>query len=246
MSQILVWKSDEDGKIFEDKKKYQAHLRKLATHRRAQRKLQIEESLADAAWAELYEREQSIEQWAQMVIDNQHLFWAEAARGDRHDWDQVGKLKRKGVVMPAPRLLEITKFKMSWNDSVSNTHSCPHNGEQNWGCKEGKPMGYPGWHGNIEWMYSWEEEFKGIYIGSDVFSKGTFNTGRQRAHTGTGGFRGEGYSEKHGCFTMSSGYDFRIYAADWPGMARYYEKRRLWKHLGGKNELKNGESYELV
>ena len=42
MSQVLVWKSDVDGKLFEDKAKYQSHLRKLARHRNAQQKLQIE------------------------------------------------------------------------------------------------------------------------------------------------------------------------------------------------------------
>jgi hypothetical protein len=39
------------------------------------------------------------------------------------------------------------------------------------------------------------------------------------------------YSEKHKCHVQSFGYDFRIYAADWPGMARYYEKQRMWKTL---------------
>jgi hypothetical protein len=29
-------------------------------------------------------------------------------------------------------------------------------------------------------------------------------------------------------------YDFRIYASDWPGMARYYEKRRMWNKLANK------------
>ena len=33
MSQVLVWKSDADGKLFEDKIKYQKHLRKLAAQR---------------------------------------------------------------------------------------------------------------------------------------------------------------------------------------------------------------------
>ena len=67
MSQVLVWKSDADGKLFEDKAKYQSHLRTLARHRNAQRKLQIAESAKDAAWAELYEREQSIDDWPKEV-----------------------------------------------------------------------------------------------------------------------------------------------------------------------------------
>lgn len=243
MSQILVWKSDEDGKIFEDKAKYQKHLRKLATHRRAQRKLQIENDAADAVWAELYEREQSIEQWAQMVIDNQHLFWAEAAKGDPYDWERVGKKLGRGKnasVMPAPVLLEFTELNLRWSDCVSNTHSCPHNGVTNWSQSRPEnahlPKGYPGFTGSIQWMCAWPKEFGGIYLVSDLFSCGSFRSGRQRAHTGTGGFRGEGYSEKHKCETQSSGYDFKLFAADWPGLARYYEKKRVWKELGAQIE----------
>lgn len=239
MSQIICWKSDEDGKIFEDKKKYQNHLRKLARVRRERRRLQVEESLKDQIWNELYEREQSIEQWRDMVIANQDLFWAEAAAGDKHDWSIVGKTYKK-VVCPVPRLLEFTKFDMHWNDSVSNSHSCPVGGVTCWSsheAKDGRPRGYPGWRGRVEWIVAWPKEWDGHYLGGDLFSKGTFRTGRQRAHTGTGGGGGMRFSEKHGCYVMSHGYDFRIFAADWPGMARYYEKRRMWNTLSNHKEF---------
>lgn len=239
MSQILVWKCDEDGKIFEDKKKYQNHLRKLARARRTRRQLEIEETLKDRIWNELYECEQSIEQWRDMVIANQELFWAEAAKHDPYDWKVVGQT-RKGVTCPVPRLLEFTEFSMRWNDGVSNSHSCPHNGVQNWGgdqkLKDGSPAprGYPGWSGRAEWIVAWPKEFDGIYLGSDLFSGGPFRTARQRAHTGTGGGGGMRWSEKHKCHIMSHGYDFKIFAADWPGMARYYQKRRIWEILNSK------------
>ena len=108
MAIITAYKSEADGKIFEDKKKYQNHLRKLARVRRERRRLEVEEGLKDQIWSELYQREQSIEQWAQMVIDNQDLFWAEAAAGDKHDWSIVGKTYKK-VACPVPRLLEFTR-----------------------------------------------------------------------------------------------------------------------------------------
>ena len=239
MSQILVWKSDEDGKIFEDKKKYQNHLRKLARVRRERQRLQVEESLKDRIWNELYECEQSVEQWRDMVIANQDLFWAEAARGDKHDWSIVGKT-RKGVVCPVPRLLEFTEFDLRWNDSVSNSHSCPVGGVTCWSsheAKDGRPRGYPGWTGRVGWIVAWPKEWDGWYLGGDLFSKGTFRSGRQRAHTGTGGGGGMRYNEKHGCWVMSHAYDFRIFASDWPGMARYYEKRRMWNTLSKGQEF---------
>ena len=242
MSQILVWKSDADGKLFEDKTKYQAHLRKLARHRNAQRKLTIDKAAKDAAWAELYEREQSIDEWMQMVIDNQHLFWAEAAEGDPYDWQGVGKKIGRGKNagnIPIPKVLKIT-HSLSWHNEVSNSHSCPRGGVQNWGGREKMPdgtpapRGYPGWTGHIEWLVEWPKEFDSIYLGSDLFSKGSFSTGRQRAYTGSGGGAGGHFNPEFNTWCQRPRYDFRIYASDWPGMARYYEKKKMWKHLGGK------------
>jgi hypothetical protein len=237
---ITAYKSEADGKIFEDKSKYTAHLRKLARHRLAQKKLMIANQEADAVWAELYEREQSIDDWMQMVIDNQHLFWAEAAKGDPHDWENVGKRrgrKTTGAVMPMPRVLKIT-HSLRWHDNVSNSHSCPHNGVTNWSpswnTDKTVPTGYPGWTGHIEWLVEWPKEFDGIYLGSDLFAKGTFRTGRQRAHTGTGGGGGGHFNKEFNTYCQRPGYDFKIFAADWPGLTRYREKRMMWNKLSDK------------
>lgn len=239
MSQILVWKSDTDGKIFEDKAKYTAHLRTLARHRNAQKKLQLAEAVKDAAWAELYEREQSIDDWCQMVIDNQHLFWAEAAAGDPYDWECVGKKhgrSKNAIVVPSPKLLKIT-HDLRWSDMVSNSHSCPVGGVQCFSsqeAKDGRPRGYPGWTGRIDWLVEWPKELDGYYLGSDLFSYGTFRSGRQRAHTGTGGGGGSHFNKEFNTWCQRPGYDFRIYASDWPGMARYYQKRKMWATLAKK------------
>ena len=123
MPQILVWKSSEDGKIFEDKSKYQTHLRKLARERLTKRKITIAEEAKNVLWAPLYEREQSIDDWFQMVIDHQDLFWSEAAAGDPNDWKCVGT-KRNGVIVPVPKIVSF-RHSMRWRDDVSNSHSCP-------------------------------------------------------------------------------------------------------------------------
>lgn len=236
MSIITAYKSDADGKIFEDKAKYTAHLRKLARHRNAQRKLRIAEAEKDAIWAELYEREQSLEEWAQMVIDNQHIFWAEAAAGDPYDWERVGKKLGRGknaVVMPCPKLLKLD-LRMTWNNCVSNSHSSPHDGQTNWSgheTKNGVPEGYPGWQGSAKWVAAWPEELEGIYLASDLFARGTFRTGRQRAHTGTGGGGGGHFNKEFNTYCQSPSYEFKLFASDWPGMARYYEKQKMWNAL---------------
>ena len=253
MSVITAYKSDADGKIFEDKRKYQNHLRTLARHRLSQRKLQIAEAAKDALWAELYEREQSIDDWMQMVVDTQHLFWAEAAQGDWNDWERVGKKIGRGknaIVMPVPKLLKI-KHSLRWNDMVSNSHSCPHNGVTCWSsheAKDGRPRGYPGWTGHIEWLVEWPKELEGMYLGSDLFSRGTFRTGRQRAHTGTGGGGGGHMNKEFNTWVQRPQYDFRLFAADWPGLYRYEmrkqwiakensDRQHVWRTLGGTGDL---------
>lgn len=231
---ITAYKSEADGKIFEDKKKYQNHLRRLARHRLEQKKLMIASQQADAVWAELYEREQSLEDWAQMVIDEQDLFWAEAARHRPDAWERVGKApsRGRGPAMPCPELLKFTTFSMSWSDSVSNSHSCPHNGVENWaGRVDGAPRGYPGWTGRIGWLIKWPKEWEGVYLGADLFGGFGNRRARARAHTGSGSGGGMRFSEKHGCHVQTFGYDFRIFAADWPGLTRYREKRIMWNKL---------------
>jgi uncharacterized C2H2 Zn-finger protein len=243
MSQITVWKCDQTGKLFEDQTKYKSHLRKLARERATKRRLTVMEAVANQKWNELYECEQSIEQWRDMVIANQNMFWAEAAKHDPYDWRHVGKThgrKKDSVVCPVPELLEFTQFDVHWNPKVSNSHSCPHNGVTCWSSREaedGRPQSYPGWNGRVEWIVKWPKEWDGFYLGGDLFSGGTFRTGRQRAHTGTGGGGGMRYSEKHGCHVMSFGYDFRIYAADWPGMARYEGMKQLEQVLRGERKV---------
>lgn len=242
MSQVLVWKSDADGKLFEDKIKYQKHLRKLGRERLARRKLEIAEAEKDAVWAGLYECEQSLEQWRDMIITKQDLFWTEAAEGDKHKWSIVGKT-RKGVTCPVPRLLEFSEFSLNWNNSVGNTHDCPVGGvtnfAQSYNRNQGQnlPEGYPGWSGRADWIVAWPKEWDGHYLGSDLFSRGTFRSGRQRAHTGTGGGGNMRFSEKHRCYVQSFGYDFRIFAADWPGMFRWQMKQE-WLRIANRNRQK--------
>jgi hypothetical protein len=244
MSQITVWKCDQTGKLFEDQTKYKNHLRKLARERNTKRKLMVAEAVADQKWNELYECEQTIEQWKLMVLGNQDMFWAEAARSDPHDWAQVGKTSKK-VVCPVPRLLEFERFDVRWNPQVSNSHSCPHNGVQNWGNRDpNAPTSYPGWSGRLDWIVAWPKEWDGVYLGGDLF-RGLhgFRSGRQRAYTGTGGGGGMRYSEKHGCYVQSFGYDFKLFAADWPGMARVVGMQQLEEVLKG---VRNRVDYVAV
>lgn len=226
---ITVWKCDHTGKLFEDHDKYKQHLRKLVRERQQRRKLEIVQSEADAWWAAAYEREMSISEFKNFIIENQNRFWQEAAQAKRYDWAKVGKIY-KGTVCPVPKLLEFSRFDLTWSDSVSNTHSCPHNGVMNWSASKNQslPVGYPGWRGRVEWIVEFPEQWRGSYLGGDLFS------GRRvRCHTGTGG-GGVGVRGRHDCYTQQFGYEFRLYAADWQGLARFESKRQFAEVLEGR------------
>ena len=232
MSKISVWKCDISGKLFEDQVKYSNHLRKLARHRLAQRKLTVVESEADIWWAAAYEQEMTVDEFKQFVIDNQIRFWAEGAKANRHAWDRVGK---NG--MPMPELLNFNEFSLRWNDNVSNSHSAPYNGVRCWSsheAKDGRPRSYPGWYGRVSWNVKWPKEWDGFYPGSDLF-KGQ----KSRAYTGSGGGGGMRYNKEHNCNTQEFGYDFSMFAADWPGMNRHVEKAKMWKLLSDDRVIRD-------
>lgn len=46
---------------------------------------------------------------------------------------------------------------LHWNIQVSNTHTRPINGVENWGGKDDKPKGYPGWTCNIHFTFEKDE-----------------------------------------------------------------------------------------
>lgn len=225
MSRVLVWRSDADGRLFEDYKKYRAHLARLSRARRAEAKRLLEQKNLDAKWARLYELEIDINEWPQLVMDNQDMFWDAAQIANYHS-----------ARLPRPRLLEFTEFQVNWSDRVSNTHCRPHNGVTNWGgqekLKDGSPAprGYPGWCGRIGWIVEWPKKYDGHYPGSDLF-RSFGSIGRCRAHTGTGGGGHMSYNQKYQCHVQSFSYSFELFAADWPGMARRHEKNRVWSIL---------------
>lgn len=103
--------------------------------------------------------------------------------------------------------VKITYLSVSYNQSVSNTHSCPRGERTNWGGREtyadGTPVprGFPGWQGRIEFQIN--PELKWATFGSRVFDGLGINTGS-----------GGGISENR------YGYSVSFFSADWPGLEK--------------------------
>lgn len=134
---------------------------------------------------------------------------------------------------------------VGWSDSVSNTHSCPHNGVTNWGGRvEGAPRGYPGWCGRIWVRYKREPQW-----GSDPLCV-------VRVFSGTGGFGGyngpwEKVMEAWHHVERSArrprgkrkpepqcyGYGVELFAADFPELVEVYDMERAQLRLEGKDVM---------
>ena len=220
MSQILVWKSDADGKLFEDKTKYQLHLRKLAAVRNSERKAAKAAADFDAFLTKMGNTVTSIVELEKFITENFNQFFY---NGMKH---ALWKCDRKPTI--AHKMAKI-KIDVQWNDHVSNSHSCPRNGVQNFDTRaeynKGKPTGYPGWKGRIEFVVEAgmsnhkKNPYKLDSYGGDYFKDTGINTG-------TGGGNGQSY-----------GYDVKLFAADFPAMTLAHEKAITWNILVDGNEL---------
>jgi len=235
MSIITCYKSDADGKLFEDKKKYQSHLRKLASARLAEKKvaqMEAERELFHVKMGQV----KSIDELNQFIKDNWRWFWANGAQHDFYKWSS-----NKGKAAEFHEYHEITICDVYWKEDLSNSHSCPRKGVQNFdtraACNKGKPTGYPGWSGriNIKVKPPMSKHKKDPYMhdgwGSSYFERTTINTG---SGGGGGGKDFKSYS-----------YDVKLFAADFPVMYEAHrrdewimrenqERMFVWRQLGGK------------
>jgi hypothetical protein len=227
---ISAWKCQHDGKIFEDHKDYLNHLRALARGRRCQRQLEQDSNQLDAVWNELYEREQSLAQWRDMLVEQQVLFWEEGIRNDHRTRELFARPHQQDLM---PQLIQIKEFDLEWSDCVSNSHCAPVGGVENWGRKPDLPQGYPGWGGRITWQVTGPNT-RATHMAMGLLFSGenSFRTGRQRVHTGTGGANTEVPASE--VLTKTYSYDVKIFAQDWPGLARYREKALIWETLNNR------------
>ena len=236
MSIIQAYKSDADGKLFEDKKKYQAHLRKLAKARLAERKVKAMEAEREA-FLDRMGQVKSIDELNQFIKDNWKWFWTNGAQHEHFGWGRKGTPKFHEYV-------EITIHNVRWGEKVSNSHSSPRKGVKNFDtraeCNKGKPTGYPGWIGRIDIkvkppMYKYQgKEYMDDGYGSAYFNRTTINTG---SGGGGGGKDCKQYS-----------YDVKLFAADFPVMYEMVrreqwlhrenkERQHVWRTLGGKGNI---------
>jgi hypothetical protein len=191
---IEAWKCQTTGKLFEFENEFVSHKRKIDRAALAQLKKRRIAQERDQCWIDLQHQEIDISQLVENLIGRQEIYWPDSQK----------------------TLINL-KIDVTYSTSVSNTHSCPKTGVQNWHCNNDKPKGYPGWSGRI----FWEESVGNLSKGSDRFHNNSY------IYTGTGS---GGTNPITGNKTYQ--YDVKIFADDWPGLALYREKRSMWEKLG--------------
>lgn len=241
MTQIIAWKCDITGDIFEDQTLYKKHVRKVSAELRKKAKKDAETQERAAMWNDIRSSITTVDDLCQFIIDKQELFWLDSKESDHayYGLRGVGKLIRNGRKMPMPKLVTFKEFRLTWSTRVSNSHSCPVGGVTNWGGQtvidgQPAPRGYPGWHGRVTWVVEFPDGFSGWTPGSALFKGKNI-----RIHTPSGG-AGRSCGENRQEF----GYYIEIFAADWPGLYRKEmekqwianenrKKQQAWKALGG-------------
>jgi len=186
------------SKIFSNKHSYVKHLTALREDRihrniRARIRRKVFEELIN---------QDSFERVIEWIETHPEFFFDRAIERGRAGWSERRDHLRDKF------WIKMTFLDVAWSDSVSNSHSCPRGGVTCWSSREaedGRPRGYPGWQGRIEFQLSHDLGF-----GSDLFR----NIG---IHTGTGG----------GISGHRYGYDVKFFAADWPALATNLAVERL-------------------
>ena len=212
MSQVLVWKSDADGKLFEDKAKYQKHLRKLAALRREKKKVEQGKIDREAFLIRMGNEVTGVDSLMQFIKDNWSWFFH---NGVAHDWGSTEKAHE------FHEYHDVFINLYGWSDHVSNSHSCPRGGVQNWAARDAdKPTGYPGWTGRIIIKVKpGTYKYKGKSYMRDGFGNGYFADTPIKTGSGGGG-------EGDGCKEYA--YDLKLFASDFPTWSENIMKAKVW------------------
>lgn len=218
MSVITAYKCDHDGKIFEDKGEYQKHLRKLARIRVQERKIEQAYQAEQKWWHDnFWNKVRSLAQLQAAIMLHANAL---AANGIKNC-----PLDEELILNP---LVKLTTFTLRYSDTVSNSHSAPHNGVENWGNrKPDAPTSYPGWRGSIGYVVATDAKHQNQHSGGSAMWKGT------RIHSGTGGGSNHRYEKQ---FFQTYNYDFILFEDDWPAMKEEYAKAKTLLLLKTPND----------
>lgn len=172
------------GALFADRADYCAHVKEVGLERGREKRIEKLEAAFQRKVAQL-SRVGSFAEIVEWIEENGHDL---VARNEGIvPWAELvdGTIGLDGYVRNV-------EFSLKYDDCVSNTHSYPRDGVQNWHRDPKLPAGYPGWRGRMRFETN----------GSFCFQGTGINTG-----TGSGNHLG-----KYGC-------DVKLFSSDFPNLA---------------------------
>lgn len=143
MPKVQAWQCPETGKLFaiDARDRYVNHLRKIRQQRMLRRTRKKAEATFIERRNEFWRTTMSFEDIETFIVENAAEVFAQCSEFQRRD--------HKGHERPTPLVEQVSFGRMRWDEYVSNTHSAPVGKPTNWGRKDGLPLGYPGWKGEI-------------------------------------------------------------------------------------------------
>ena len=218
MPQVTAWQCPKTGKLFLTKGRYLNHLKKKARMNLAEKNLgALRQQITDAI--DGIRLVSSGQELCDYIAKHQREFYLSSvlkyygkAAGDR-----LLRAMKAEEDIQFPKIIKITintRYKQ-----VSNSHSCPVGGVQNFMRESDKPTFYMGWDGRIVLKYS-DPHIR--YDGKKYDVRMTDMLDATVLNFGSGGGGSGAYS-----------YDLRIFEADFPNMKHEKEKLICWNYLGG-------------
>lgn len=189
---IIAYKCPDTGEIFESKLVYDSHRKRFLAEKRRRREREKMLQGLDKNIIKLRETAKSaydIERW---ILLNSNL------------------LMHRNCVINCRKK---TKFEfdkvcicIAYEDQLSNSHSAPFGGVENWSREQDMPLYYPGWRGRIDLYFTGDVD--GFL--TEMFDNTGINLG-----SGSGG-----HASYHSELTL--------WEADWPGL----KEQRVFDMLG--------------
>jgi uncharacterized C2H2 Zn-finger protein len=192
MPLVQAWQCPKTGRLFADRERYVAHLRKTA-RRRFLARTKDKRKAALLAQFEVLRRCSSLRDIETTLVD-----LSPAIEAYLQEFDRYLVRDKRTITF---RLTSVSFSGGLWKECLSNIHSAPRGKSRNWRGDKNLPVGYPGMSGRIRIAFIGNTGMPTDFF-SDVLA----------INLGSGGGIGPDDSEQR------HSYDYTLWDEDWPSL----------------------------
>lgn len=149
MSIITAYKSDADGKLFENLDDYNIHIKKLARVNRQKKKEANFETDRLVFMDKIFKEISNPQELIDCILKHSHFF-INNAKDNKKLNEKTNCEFKKLSIKPNYNSGNTAPVAINWENKVSNSHCAPMGHKTNWGNREkDEPTSYPGWKAYI-------------------------------------------------------------------------------------------------